>query len=231
MAELFHDAQIPATRVESLENEPQPGIIEITTGQHRQGVRLRRTETRPADRSRPAGPCLRTLHPGHAEDALATAQRRRSAAVDRGRLRGPRTARRGQVRGTRSALHRGRTDQDHARVPGARIRPVQARRTRGPAVCTDGPAGPGHPLRRRRDTPSLSKMGGSDWAKTKNQARKAVKEIAGRADPAVFGADGVARVRLRSGHPVAAGAGRGVPVRGDARPADHHQRGQGRHGA
>ena len=28
------------------------------------------------------------------------------------------------------------------------------------------------------ENPSLSKMGGSDWAKTKSRARKAVKEIA-----------------------------------------------------
>ena len=36
--------------------------------------------------------------------------------------------------------------------------------------------------------------------------------------------------RLRPGHPVAAGAGGFVPVRGDARPAAGDRRGQGRHG-
>ena len=46
-----------------------------------------------------------------------------------------------------------------------------------PAVRADRPARPGHPLR-RREQPTLSKMGGSDWHKTKSKARRYVKQIA-----------------------------------------------------
>ena len=53
----------------------------------------------------------------------------------------------------------------------------------------------------------------------------------GRADPAVQRADGVARARVRPGHPLAARAGGRVPLRRDARPAVRHRRGQGGHGA
>ena len=81
------------------------------------------------------------------------------------------------------------------------------------------------------ETPALSKMGGADWSSTKSKARKAVKEIAGeliRLYSARMASRGHA---FQQGHALAARAGGGVPVRRDPRPADHHQRGQGGHGA
>ncbi len=81
------------------------------------------------------------------------------------------------------------------------------------------------------EAPSLHRLGGADWAKTKGRARKAVREIAAElirlysarmASPGhAFGPD----------TPVAARAGGRFPLRGDAGPARRHRRGQAGHGA
>ena len=81
------------------------------------------------------------------------------------------------------------------------------------------------------ETPSLNRMGGADFEKQRARVRSAVREIA---EELVV----LYRQRLATpGHafapdtPVAARGGGGVPVRGDARPAAGHRRGEGRHGA
>ena len=151
------------------------------------------------------------------------------------RLRGARTARHGQVRGADPAKGLDRLGRCRrrgaARIPGAgvRARPSAAPPATG-CLCprtswTRSPRYVGG------DAPALSKMGGSDWASTKYKARKAVKEIAGeliRLYSARMASRGYA---FGPGYSVAARAGGGVPVCGDAGPADHHQRGQGGHGA
>jgi transcription-repair coupling factor (superfamily II helicase) len=80
------------------------------------------------------------------------------------------------------------------------------------------------------EAPSLDKLGGSDWAKRKGRAKKAVKEIAA-------GLIQLYSARMAApGHafgpdtPVAARARGRLPLRRDARPARGGQRGQGRHG-
>ena len=81
------------------------------------------------------------------------------------------------------------------------------------------------------EAPTLNKLGGADWAKTKGRARKAVKQIAAeliRLYSARMASPGHA---FSAGHPVAARARGRLPLRRDARPAGHHRRGQGRHGA
>ena len=80
------------------------------------------------------------------------------------------------------------------------------------------------------EAPTLHRLGGADWTKTKARAKKAVKEIAADLIRLYSRADGRARPRLRRGHPLAARAGGRLPVRGDPRPAHHHRRGQGGHG-
>ena len=64
------------------------------------------------------------------------------------------------------------------------------------------------------EAPTLDRIGGADWAKRKGRARKAVKQIAGELDPALQRPDGLARPRLRPGHPVAARAGGRLPLSG-----------------
>ena len=80
------------------------------------------------------------------------------------------------------------------------------------------------------EAPSLHRLGGADWAKTKGRARKAVREIAAQlirlysarvASPGhSFGLDYAVAARAR---------GR-VPLRRDARPARRDRRDQARHG-
>ena len=80
------------------------------------------------------------------------------------------------------------------------------------------------------EAPSMHRLGGADWTKTKARARKAVRQIAGeliRLYSARMASRGHA---FSSRHPVAARARGCVPVRRDARPALVHRRGQGRHG-
>ena len=69
------------------------------------------------------------------------------------------------------------------------------------------------------ESPSLSRLGGADWAKTKGRARKAVKEIAAeliRLYSARMATKGHA---FAPGHAVAARARGRLRLRRDARPA------------
>ena len=80
------------------------------------------------------------------------------------------------------------------------------------------------------EAPSLHRLGGADWQKAKCRARKAVRQIAGeliRLYSARMASPGHA---FAPRHPLAAGARGRLPLRGDARPARRHRRGQGRHG-
>ena len=97
LAELFHDADIPCARVDSLDHEPQAGIIEVTTAAVGRGFVLDGLKTGPADGGRPAGTHLRGLHEGHAPHAVQAAERRGPAAAAGRGPRGPRAARHRQV--------------------------------------------------------------------------------------------------------------------------------------
>ncbi len=178
MAELFHDAQIPATRVESLENEPQPGIIEITTASTGKGFvfdglklgllteadllgRASARSTRdmrkmPSRRRNAVDPLQLTegdyvVHEQHGVGRFIELVQRSTGA-------GPTKAMREYLVLEYAASKRG-APGDRLFVPTDQLDQV-TRYVGG-------------------ETPVLSKMGGSDWAKTKSQARKAVKEIAG----------------------------------------------------
>jgi transcription-repair coupling factor (superfamily II helicase) len=183
MAELFHDANIPAARVDSLEQPPQPGIIEITTAAAGRGFvfdglklgllteadllgRASVSSTKdmrrmPSKRRNAVDPLqLRTgdyvVHEQHGVGKFVELiQRKVSTGTGPG----------GSGAGLREYLvleyapsKRG-APGDRLFVPTDQLDQVTA--------YVGG------------DAPALSKMGGSDWANTKNKARKAVKEIAG----------------------------------------------------
>ena len=80
------------------------------------------------------------------------------------------------------------------------------------------------------EQPSLSRLGGSDWANTKTKARKAVREIAGELVALYAKRQAAPGPRLRPGHPVAGRDGGRLRVHRDRRPVDRDRRGQGRHG-
>ncbi|EMY35850.1 transcription-repair coupling factor [Arthrobacter crystallopoietes BAB-32] len=178
LAELFHDNDIPAARVDTLEKEPQPGIIEITTATAGKGFvfdglklgllteadllgRTSAASTRdmrkmPSKRRNAVDPLQLTegdfvVHEQHGVGKFKELVQRSSGA-------GPTKTMREYLVLEYAPSKRG-APGDRLFVPTDQLDQV-TRYVGG-------------------DTPALSKMGGSDWAKTKNQARKAVKEIAG----------------------------------------------------
>ena len=80
------------------------------------------------------------------------------------------------------------------------------------------------------EAPSLHRLGGSDFAKTKSRVRSAVREIAQELVVLYQKRVNAAGPLVRPGHAVAGRDGGGVPVRGDARPANGDRRHQTRHG-
>ncbi|MDO4898065.1 MAG: transcription-repair coupling factor [Rothia sp. (in: high G+C Gram-positive bacteria)] len=185
LLDLFHDAEIPASRVPSLEKEPEPGIIEMTTASLGQGfmmdgVRLGLlTEADILGRTLPYA--TRDLRAGKLP------VRRRKNAVD------PMSLSAGDY-----VVHEQHgigqfVELVQRPIAGAAITPGQPKPMKEYLVLEYAPSKRGGPKDRLfvpsdqldvvsnyvgGDAPVLSKMGGSDWAKTKSKARKAVKEIA-----------------------------------------------------
>ncbi|QTG79546.1 transcription-repair coupling factor [Arthrobacter crystallopoietes] len=178
LAELFHDNDIPATRVDSLEDGPTPGIIEITTASAGKGFvfdglklgllteadllgRTSAAGTRdmrkmPSKRRNAVDPLQLTagdfvVHEQHGVGKFVELLQRSSGA-------GPTKTMREYLVLEYAPSKRG-APGDRLFVPTDQLDQV-TRYVGG-------------------DAPALSKMGGSDWANTKNKARKAVKEIAG----------------------------------------------------
>ncbi len=179
LAELFHDAQIPAARVDSLEKSPQPGIIEITTATAGRGFvfdglklgllteadllgRSSAYSTKdmrrmPSKRRNAVDPLQlqagdHVVHEQHGVGRFIELIQRATAAGG-----GTKTVREYLV--LEYAPSKRGAPGDRLFVPTDQLDQV-TRYVGG-------------------DSPALSKMGGADWAKTKGQARKAVKEIAG----------------------------------------------------
>lgn len=177
LAELFHEADIPAARVESLDVMPRPGVVEITTATAGQGFVLERlrlgllTEADLLGRASAAG----------TKDMRRMPARRRRNAVDPLQLRAG-----DYVVHEQHGIGRF-VELIQRRIPGTSG-------SREYLVLEYAPAKRGAPGDRLfvptdqldqvsayvgGDTPALSKMGGSDWASTKSKARRAVREIAG----------------------------------------------------
>ncbi|MBG0738357.1 transcription-repair coupling factor [Paeniglutamicibacter antarcticus] len=180
LAELFHDANIPAARVESLDRPPQPGIIEITTAAVGRGFvfdGLKLGLLTEAD-------LLGKNSVSSTRDMRRLPSRRRNA-VDPLQLRAGDFVVHEQ-HGVGKFVELMQRKVSTSASGGAGLREY--------LVLEYAPAKRGGPGDRLfvptdqldqitayvgGDAPALSKMGGSDWASTKNKARKAVKEIAG----------------------------------------------------
>ena len=80
------------------------------------------------------------------------------------------------------------------------------------------------------EAPTLHRLGGGGLGQGQGPGPQGRPADRVRADPAVLGPDGLARVRLRPGHSVAARTRGRLPLRGDPGPARRHRRGQARHG-
>ncbi|MHA7264697.1 transcription-repair coupling factor [Arthrobacter sp. TMN-37] len=178
LAELFSDSNIPARRVDSLEAPPQPGIIEITTARAGRGFVLDGLKMGLLTEADLLG---RTSAQG-TRDMRKMPSRRRNA-VD------PLQLKEGDF-----VVHEQHGVARFVELMQRSTGAGPTRTTREYLVLEYAPSKRGAPGDRLfvptdqldqvtryvgGDTPALSKMGGSDWAKTKNSARKAVKEIAG----------------------------------------------------
>ena len=168
----------------------------------------------------------RRVHQGHAQDAEPAAQHHRPAGAAHRRLRRARAARHRPVRRDGAAHGQRR----RPRIPGHRVRGVQARPARRPALRARPTRSTSSPATSAASRPTLHKMGGSDWQKAKARARKAVREIAAQLIQLYAARQTLQGPRVRPGHAVAARAGGRLPLHGDARPAGRDRRGQGRHG-
>ena len=115
-------------------------------------------------------------------------------------------------------------------VPGDRVRPVQARPAGRPALRADGRAGPGDPLRRRRE-PDPGQDGRRRLGQAQGPGPQGRPRDRRRADQAVRRPAGHPRPRVLGRHHLAARAGGRVQLRRDPRPAGRGRRGQARHGA
>ncbi|WP_314325210.1 transcription-repair coupling factor [Paenarthrobacter ilicis] len=180
LAELFHDADIPCSRIDSLDTEPQAGIIEVTTAAVGRGFVLDGLKLgllTEAD-------LLGRASAGSTKDMRRMPSKRRNA-VDP------------------LQLHAGDFVVHEQHGIGKFVELIQ-RKVAGTSSSDAGlreylvleyaPSKRGAPGDRLfvptdqldqvtryvgGDAPALSKMGGADWASTKSKARKAVKEIAG----------------------------------------------------
>lgn len=177
LAELFHDADIPCARVDTLDHEPQAGIIEVTTAAVGRGF------------------VLDSLKLGLLTEADLLGRTSASSTKDMRRM--PSKRRNAvdplQLLGGDHVVH-----EQHG--IGRFVELIQRKVAGGGdgvreyLVLEYAPSKRGAPGDRLfvptdqldqvtryvgGDTPVLSKMGGSDWASTKSKARKAVKEIAG----------------------------------------------------
>ncbi|MHA7273085.1 transcription-repair coupling factor [Arthrobacter sp. TMT4-20] len=178
LAELFHDHDIPAARVDSLDSPPQPGIIEITTASAGRGFVLDSlklgllTEADLLGRTTASGTRDMRKMPSKRRNAVDPLQLREGDYVvheqhgvarfvellQRATGAGPTKTIREYLLLEYAPSKRG-APGDRLFVPTDQLDQV-TRYVGG-------------------DAPALSKMGGSDWASTKSKARKAVKEIAG----------------------------------------------------
>lgn len=185
LLDLFQEAEIPASRVESLERSPEPGIIEMTTASAGHGFMMDGaklgllTEADILGRTSPYA--TRDLRSGKLPS------RRRKNAVD------PMSLAAGDY-----VVHEQHgigqfVELVQRPIAGATVTPGQLKPMKEYLVLEYAPTKRGGPKDRLfvpsdqldqvsnyvgGDAPTLSKMGGSDWAKTKSRARKAVKEIA-----------------------------------------------------
>ncbi|WP_144674396.1 transcription-repair coupling factor [Arthrobacter sp. U41] len=177
LAELFHDNDIPCARVDTLDDEPQAGLIEVTTAAVGRGFVLEPLKLALLTEA----DLLGRTSAGSTKDMRRMPSKRRNA-VDPLQL----------VAGD-SVVH-----EQHG--IGRFVELIQRKVAGGGdgvreyLVLEYAPSKRGAPGDRLfvptdqldqvtryvgGDTPALSKMGGADWASTKSKARKAVKEIAG----------------------------------------------------
>ncbi|MFF0904427.1 UNVERIFIED_CONTAM: transcription-repair coupling factor [Kocuria sp. CPCC 205316] len=183
IAELLHEAGIPAARRETLAEEPRPGIVELTTAVAGKGFALdgpRIVLLTEAD-------LLGKASPYTTKDMRKLPVRRKRNAVD------PLALSQGDF-----VVHEQHgigqfVELIQRPIAGAMIKPGQPKPVREYLVLEYAPSKRNGPRDRLfvptdqldqvtnyvgGEAPTLSKMGGTDWNKTKRAAKRAVRDIA-----------------------------------------------------
>ncbi|ALU39660.1 transcription-repair coupling factor [Kocuria flava] len=183
IAELLHEAGVPAARRDSLDEAPQPGIVELTTAVAGKGFALDALELALLTEA----DLLGKASPYTTKDMRKLPVRRKRNAVD------PLALSQGDF-----VVHEQHgigqfVELTQRPIAGAVTKPGQPKPVREYLVLEYAPSKRNGPRDRLfvptdqldqvttyvgGETPALSKMGGADWNKTKRAAKKAVKDIA-----------------------------------------------------
>ena len=199
LAELFHDNDIPCARVDALDDEPQAGLIEVTTAAVGRGFvldPLKLALLTEAD-------LLGRTSAGSTKDMRRMPSKRRNAVDPLQLVAGDSVVHEQHGIGRFVELIQRKVAggrRRRPRIPGPGIRAVQARRPGRPALRAHRPAGPGHPLR-RRGHPRAEQDGRRGLGQHQVQGPQGGQGNRRRAHPAVLGPDGVPRPRLRARTP------------------------------
>ncbi|WP_286737897.1 transcription-repair coupling factor, partial [Kocuria sp. UBA1838] len=183
LSELLHGAEIPAARCDSLTEVPRAGLVELTTARAGRGFVIEATRTALLTEADVLG--RSTAYDNRAQRKLP--QRRKRNQVD------PLALQKGDY-----VVHEQHgigqfIELVQRPIAGAMTAPGQPKPVREYLVLEYAPSKRNGPRDRLfvpteqldqvstyvgGEAPSLSKMGGADWNKTKRSAKKAVKEIA-----------------------------------------------------
>ncbi|MDQ0801934.1 transcription-repair coupling factor [Arthrobacter sp. SLBN-112] len=177
LAELFHDADIPCARVDSLDHEPQAGIIEVTTAAVGRGFVLDGLKVgllTEAD-------LLGRTSAGSTKDMRRMPSKRRNAVDPLQLVAGDHVVHEQHGIGRFVELIQRKVAGGGDGVREYLVLEYAPSKRGAPGDRLFVPTDQLDQVTRYvgGDTPVLSKMGGADWASTKSKARKAVKEIAG----------------------------------------------------
>ena len=184
VVELLQEHEVPAARVDSLTDGPTPGTISVTTAEVSQGFAVDSLQLALLTESEMLGRSMRT---GRAGGRRMPARRRRHAVDPLALKKGDHVVHEQHGIGQFVELIQrsiGSAQAVRAGTAGIReylVLEYAASKRGGPKDRLMVPTDQLDQVSQYvgGDAPSLSKMGGSDWAQTKRKAKKAVKEIAG----------------------------------------------------
>lgn len=177
LAELFHENDIPCARIDSLDHEPQAGIIEVTTAAVGRGFVLDGLKLgllTEAD-------LLGRTSAGSTKDMRKMPSKRRNAVDPLQLVAGDHVVHEQHGIGRFVELIQRKVAGGGDGVREYLVLEYAPAKRGAPGDRLFVPTDQLDQVTRYvgGDTPVLSKMGGADWASTKSKARKAVKEIAG----------------------------------------------------
>ncbi len=177
LAELFHDADIPCSRVDSLEKEPQAGLIEITCAAAGRGFVLDHLKVALLTEA----DLLGRTSAGSTKDMRRMPSKRRNAVDPLQLLAGDHVVHEQHGIGRFVELIQRKVAGGGDGVREYLVLEYAPSKRGAPGDRLFVPTDQLDQVTRYvgGDAPVLSKMGGADWASTKSKARKAVKEIAG----------------------------------------------------